>query len=382
MPIFHSDKEKKEHLQTSANNSTVFNAPLQKNEKRRKEELTDKQPEGKKPMPRHVQINKEGNLPSSEKEHTHPLSSEESHLHCHSHGGVHGHHHPHEISEKTVKYLLISFVINMMLSVAEIIGGLIAGSVSLIGDALHNTSDAFSILIAVISFKIGRKKADKKYTYGFKRAEIIGGFVNLILLFISGLYLFAEGIGRLISPEPIEGGIIIWVSVLALIIDAATAKLSHHGSGENTNMRMVFLHNLADALGSVGVIVSGLFVVWFNIFWVDGLVALIIATYMVYQSVLSFPKTVNILMNAAPEGIDMENVQKSLESLQGVQNIHHLHIWCVNEKDISLECHMVADKTAVVHEAARLLREQFGITHCNIQVESVQDCDSCGRCSL
>lgn len=294
--------------------------------------------------------------------------------HQHGHGG---HHHHGEVSEKTVKYLLISFIINMLLSVVEIVGGIIAGSVSLIGDALHNTSDAFSILIAVIAFKIGRKKADHKYTYGFKRAEIIGGFVNLILLFISGVYLIVEGIGRLISPEPIEGGIIIWVSVLALIIDAATAKLSHHGSEHNTNMRMVFLHNLADALGSVGVIISGLFVVWLNIYWIDGLVALMIAAYMIYQSVLSFPKVVNILMNAAPDGLDLAAVEKALLKIDGVRDVHHLHIWSVNENDVSLECHIVADNLELVQTAAKLLNKEFGITHCNIQIENCADCTEC-----
>ena len=294
--------------------------------------------------------------------------------HQHGHGG---HHHHGEISEKTVKYLLISFIINMLLSVVEIVGGIIAGSVSLIGDALHNTSDAFSILIAVIAFKIGRKKADHKYTYGFKRAEIIGGFVNLILLFISGVYLIVEGIGRLISPEPIEGGIIIWVSVLALIIDAATAKLSHHGSEHNTNMRMVFLHNLADALGSVGVIISGLFVVWLNIYWIDGLVALMIAAYMIYQSVLSFPKVVNILMNAAPDGLDLAAVEKALLKIDGVRDVHHLHVWSVNENDVSLECHIVADNLELVQTAAKLLNKEFGITHCNIQIENCADCADC-----
>ena len=294
--------------------------------------------------------------------------------HQHGHGG---HHHHGEVSEKTVKYLLISFIINMLLSVVEIVGGIIAGSVSLIGDALHNTSDAFSILIAVIAFKIGRKKADHKYTYGFKRAEIIGGFVNLILLFISGVYLIVEGIGRLISPEPIEGGIIIWVSVLALIIDAATAKLSHHGSEHNTNMRMVFLHNLADALGSVGVIISGLFVVWLNIYWIDGLVALMIAAYMIYQSVLSFPKVVNILMNAAPDGLDLAAVEKALLKIDGVRNVHHLHVWSVNENDVSLECHIVADNLELVQTAAALMNKEFNITHCNIQIENCTDCAEC-----
>ena len=121
----------------------------------------------------------------------------------------HSHHHHGKVTEKSVKLLILSFVINMLLSVAEIVGGIISGSVALIGDALHNTSDALSILIAVIAFKIGRKKASEKYTYGFKRAEIIGGFVNLILLFISGGYLLVEGITRLIKPEPIEGMLII-----------------------------------------------------------------------------------------------------------------------------------------------------------------------------
>lgn len=307
----------------------------------------------------------------SEKHHEHEHESG----HCHHHGI--GHHHHGEVSETTVKYLFVSFLINMLLSVVEIIGGIIAGSVSLIGDALHNTSDAFSILIAVIAFKIGRKKADNKYTYGFKRAEVIGGFVNLILLFISGIYLVVEGISRLITPEPIEGGIIIWVSVLALIIDAATAKLSHHGSEHNSNMRMVFLHNLADALGSVGVIISGLFVIWLDIYWVDGLVALMIAAYMIYQSVLSFPKLVNILMNAAPDGMDTQKIVNALETLEGVRGVHHVHIWCVNENDVALECHLEADNLELAHQAARLLHDEFGIEHCNIQIENCRHCPQC-----
>ena len=133
----------------------------------------------------------------------------------------------------------------MLLSVAEIIGGIISGSVSLIGDALHNTSDAFSILIAVIAFKIGNKKASAKYTYGFKRAEIIGGFVNLILLFISGCYLLAEGIERLINPQQIDGLLIIWISVLALIIDALTAKISHHDAHHNSGLAYCFLYDFS-----------------------------------------------------------------------------------------------------------------------------------------
>lgn len=289
---------------------------------------------------------------------------------------IHHHHHHNEVTQKSVKLLILSFAINMLLSVAEIIGGIISGSVSLIGDALHNTSDAFSILIAVIAFKIGNKKASAKYTYGFKRAEIIGGFVNLILLFISGCYLLAEGVERLINPQQIDGLLIIWISVLALIIDALTAKISHHDAHHNSNMKMVFIHNLADAFGSIGVIISGLCIMWFDLYRVDGIVALLIAFYMIFQSVVSFPQIVNILMNAAPDNIDIEQVKNSLLAIKNIKNVHHLHLWCISEHNVAIECHIESDNNDIIVEATQLLKDKFGITHCNFQVEN----KSCGEC--
>lgn len=289
---------------------------------------------------------------------------------------IHHHHHHNEATQKSVKLLILSFAINMLLSVAEIIGGIISGSVSLIGDALHNTSDAFSILIAVIAFKIGNKKASAKYTYGFKRAEIIGGFVNLILLFISGCYLLVEGIERLINPQQIDGLLIIWISVLALIIDALTAKISHHDAHHNSNMKMVFIHNLADAFGSIGVIISGLCIIWFDLYRVDGIVALFIAFYMIFQSVVSFPQIVNILMNAAPDNIDIEQVKNSLLAIKNIKNVHHLHLWCISEHNVAIECHIESDNNDIIVDATQLLKDKFGITHCNFQVEN----KSCGEC--
>lgn len=294
--------------------------------------------------------------------------------HHHAHG-ANAHHH--EVSEKSVKWLIVSFAVNMLLSIVEIIGGIIAGSVALIGDALHNTSDALSILIAVIAFKIGRRKASLKYTYGFKRAEVIGGFVNLILLFISGCYLVIEGIERLLAPQPIDGHMIIYISVLALIIDAITAKISHHDAHHNSNMRMVFIHNLADAFGSIGVIISGLCVIWLGIYRIDGIIALLIAAYMITQAVVSFPKIVNILMNAAPDNIRISDIEKAIYSLEGVQNVHHIHLWSVSEHDISLECHVKTDNPQAVAEISRLLAHRFDIRHCTIQTETAHNCHEC-----
>lgn len=291
----------------------------------------------------------------------------------------HCHHHHEEVDAKSVKLLLVSFIINMLLSVVEFIGGILAGSVALIGDALHNTSDAFSILIAVIAFRIGNRKATKKYTYGFKRAEVIGGFVNLILLFISGCYLLIEGIWRLIQPEPISGGVIVAISVLALMIDAATAKISHHHAGHNSNMKMVFVHNLADAFGSVGVIISGLCVMLLGVYWVDGIIALVIAIYMVVQAVLSFPNIVNILMNAAPGDVDLQKIEEALLKIKGVEDIHHIHLWRISEHENSLECHIKSCKDDVLLEVKMVLDEQFGISHSTIQIEHT--CLNC-HCEL
>lgn len=294
---------------------------------------------------------------------------------------VHDHHeHQHEISEKTISRLMLSFIINMLLTVVEIIGGVIAGSVSLIGDALHNTSDAFSILIAIIAFKIGHKKANSHYTYGFKRAETIGAFVNLILLFVAGCYLAVEGIEKLIFPNEIDGGMIIWVSVLALIIDSATAGLSHQGSDHNSNMKLLFLHNLADALGSVGVIVSGICALYFKLYRVDGIIALGIAVYMIYQAVLAFPKLVNILMNAAPDNLNLDEIKKALSELDGVNDVHHLHLWCIYEEGTSLECHIVSNDQDIVHRATELLKDKFDIHHCTLQVET--NCHECAHCQI
>lgn len=290
----------------------------------------------------------------------------------------HLHHHEHDVCAKSINYLIFSFVINLLLSIFEIAGGIISGSISLIADALHNTSDAFSILIAVIAFKIGNKKANKKFTYGFKRAETIGGFINLILLFISGCYVLMEGIKHLIIPNNINGSIITYISIIALIIDVMTAKLSHHGSQHNSNMRMVFLHNLSDALGSVGVTISGIFAMYFNVHIIDSIIAILLATYMIYQSVISFSKIVNILMNATPNNLDIDEIIDDLNNLTGVRDIHHIHVWNINENDVSFECHVVSNNFSILNEIKSILKQKYNIIHSNIQIEN----NVCGHCFL
>ena len=287
------------------------------------------------------------------------------------------HIHVHAVQPKTIRLLFIAFLINILLSLFEIGFGLYAQSVALIADALHNTSDAFSILISIIAYKIGTKKANERFSYGFKRAETIGSFVNLILLFISGIYLLYEGTVRLFVPEEINGAVIIWVSVLALLIDGLTAKLSHHDADHNMNMKMLFVHNLADALGSVGVIVSGVFVVFLGWTFVDGLIALAIAVYMIAQAIFTFPQVVALLMNATPSDMKICEIKEALLKIKGICDVHHVHVWNIDEQEVALECHIVGQDLKLVPKAKKILEERFGIHHCTIQMETDKNCEAC-----
>jgi cobalt-zinc-cadmium efflux system protein len=256
----------------------------------------------------------------------------------------HTHNHSHEIGDSGIKMLCIAFSINISLTFVEIIAGIFANSVSLIGDGLHNTSDAFSILVSIIAYKISTKKANKEFSFGYKRAETIGGFINLILLFVAGFYLLFEGIVKLFKPETINGQLIIITSIIALIIDIATAKISHQHSHNNTNMKMLFLHNLMDALGSVGVIISGLFVMYLNWYFVDGLIAILIASYMITQAIVIFPNISRILMNAMPKDFDCNIIKKEILTMKGVEDIHHVHIWNMNENELSFTTSLPSDE--------------------------------------
>ncbi len=292
------------------------------------------------------------------------------HHHTHSH-------HQHQLTPKTIRYLFIAFLINMLLTLVELVAGFIAGSVALIGDALHNCSDAFSILIAIVAYQIGTHHPTTRFSFGYKRAETIGAFVNLILLFISGLYLLYEGISKIILPQEINGLTIIVVSVLALIIDAVTAKLSHHHAHHNSNMKLLFLHNLADVFGSVGVIISGLFVLFLGWNFVDGVIALMIALYMIVQSMLSFPRVVEVLMDAAPKNIDTSAIRSALKNIKGVQDVEHIHLWFIHENELGFDCHILGKGTHIVEEAQKILASQFNIRHCTIQMDKDKTCVKC-----
>lgn len=285
----------------------------------------------------------------------------------------HNHHYgdPSEIGEKRLWWAVGA---NMVLTIAQVIGGFISGSLSLVADALHNFSDAASLLIALIAIRIGRKPPDKFKTFGYKRAETIAALINLVTLVIIGLYLCYEAILRFITPEPIAGWIIVFVAGIALVIDVFTALLTYSHSKTSMNIKAAFLHNVTDALASVGVIIAGTLIILYGWVWVDAAMTLLIAGYVLYQGFTTLPKVIHLLMEGTLDHIDIKEVIEALEEQKGVQNAHHVHIWQLDEQRNALEAHIVisdeADMDAIKVSIKSMLHDKFDIDHSTLEFEN------------
>ncbi|MCF6346192.1 MAG: cation diffusion facilitator family transporter [Thiomicrorhabdus sp.] len=229
---------------------------------------------------------------------------------------AHDHHH-HNVEEMDDRKLGWAIAINMLLTLAQIIGGVLSGSLALIADALHNFSDAASLWIAWIARKIGRKPADHFKTFGYKRAEVIATLINLITLVIVGLYLIYEALWRVFEPQIIEGWMVVIVASIALVIDVVTAMLTYRMSKNSMNIRAAFLHNVSDALASLGVIIAGTLIILYDWYWTDTALTLLIAAYVLYQAASMLPKTIHILMQGTPEDVSIEEVIQAMESIGG-----------------------------------------------------------------
>jgi len=293
------------------------------------------------------------------------------------HGHHHHHHHgdPSEIGERRLCWAVGA---NLLLTVAQVIGGIVSGSLSLIADALHNFSDAASLLIALVAIRIGKKPPDQFKTFGYKRAETIAALINLTTLIIIGLYLCYEAIMRFIVPEPIAGWMVVIVAGIALIVDVFTALLTYSQSKNSMNMRAAFLHNLTDALASVGVIIAGSLILLYGWVWTDAAMTLLIAGYVLYQGFSEIPKVIHLLMEGTPEGISLDAVTLAMQANENVSNVHHVHIWQLDEHRNALEAHVVLNENANMDEVKTalkaILHDKFEIEHSTLEFEN-QNCE-------
>lgn len=289
----------------------------------------------------------------------------------------HDHHHP----EIKGGRLLIATVLNLCISIAEIAGGIISNSLSLISDALHNLSDGFAVFIAWIANQVSRRPSDTKRTFGYKRIEILAAFFNALILIGVSLYLFYEAILRIITPEPVKGLIMLVVAAIGLIANLVAVLMLHVDSKKNINIRAAYLHLLGDTLTSVAVIIGGILIYFFSIFWVDPVITIVIGLYILKQTWTILKETTDILMQSSPAGIDIQQICKDLEEIPEIENIHHVHIWNLDDHSIHFECHVDLNENKRISEAGKIhseiekvLKNQYHINHLTIQFE-YQRCD-------
>ena len=289
---------------------------------------------------------------------------------AHSHD--HGHHHG---EDQTEGRLWISIILNFIITAAEFIGGIISGSLALLSDALHNLNDTSSLAISLVARKVSKKEANRDKTFGYKRAEIIGAFINLITLVIIALFLMKEGIERFYNPQPIDGVVMFIVAIIGLLGNVITAILLYRSSKENLNLRSAYIHILSDAFSSVGVIAGGIIIIYYEFYIIDTILTLIIAGYILWHSYYMLRKTINILMESTPAGLEIPHVQETMAQVTGVLDIHHLHVWRLDEKNILLESHVVIDENdmdkmeSIKSAIKNLLVTDFNIHHSTLEFE-------------
>lgn len=280
------------------------------------------------------------------------------------------HHHHHHISVDNK--LSWAAGINIVLTVAQIIAGIFAGSLALIADALHNLSDAAAMVLALVARKISRRHADSKRTYGYKKVETLAAFTNFITLIVIGLWLAYEALTRFFMPQTIDGWIVIWVAGLAILINGATAWLTFQDSKNSQNIRAAFLHNLTDMFSSVGVVIAGVCILMFGWTWIDPLMTLIISAYVLWYAVKDLPRICNILIDGVPDEISLVDVLNDLKKIQGVSDIHHLHVRYLNEHSYAMEAHIVMDGTLTSEAIKKSVKDKlhhFHIEHSTLEFE-------------
>lgn len=286
------------------------------------------------------------------------------------------HHHGAEAGDRRVLWAVAA---NLLLTLAQVAGGILSGSLALIADAMHNFSDAASLGIAYGARRIARRPSDPTMTFGYVRAEIVATLINYTTLIVIGLYLIYEAAMRFIEPQPVEGWLIVIVAGVALAVDIATALLTWAMAKSSMNIKAAFIHNLADAMGSVGVIVAGVLILLYDWRIVDPIVTLLIAGYILWQAFSNIGGSIRMLMMGAPPDIDVEEVVETLRGTGGVAGIHHVHVWAIDEDEIALEAHVVvADgerggDAAVKARIRTVLRDRYGIGHTTLELEHTGD---------
>ncbi|MFP4643753.1 MAG: cation diffusion facilitator family transporter [Spirochaetales bacterium] len=295
------------------------------------------------------------------------MTSENTHSHKH-------HHHPRP-GEGADRRLWITLGLNVGITLAEFIGGILSNSLALISDAVHNLSDSSSLGVSLFARKVSERSPDRRRTFGYRRAEIIGAFVNLVVLVIVAVFLIREGIERLLAPEGIDGLLMFWVALGGLVGNVLSVIILHADSKRSLNIRSSYIHLFWDSVSSVAVIISGLLMWRYEIYIVDPIVTILVAVYILWTTWGLLGETIGILMESSAPDTDIPEIERALETVESVIDVHHVHVWRLDEHETLLECHAQINSDAadslerIKSELKTILNDRFGIHHSTIEFE-------------
>lgn len=293
------------------------------------------------------------------------------HNHTHNHLNAE---HTHGLSRLSGKKIFWVTLLNAIITVTEIVGGILSGSLALLSDAIHNLSDTIAIALSYFANKISSRPKDAKKTYGYKRAEVLSAFVNSTVLLAISIWLIFEAIRRFGSPETINGTLMIIVAFIGLIANFISAFLLEKDSHENLNIKSSYLHLLSDTVSSIGVLAGGVAIKVWGITWIDPLVTILISMYILKETWNVIKTTIDILMQSSAK-LDYEAIKKDIEDIKSVKNIHHVHSWRSNEKTIYFETHIdiedmkLSEAEKIYDKIEHLLMEHYGVSHITLQAE-------------
>jgi cobalt-zinc-cadmium efflux system protein len=296
----------------------------------------------------------------------------------HAHTGSHGH--THDYSGKSRQRLFIALGLTSVILVVEAVASFLTGSLALLSDAAHMATDAAALGIALLAVQLGTRKADGRRSYGYRRLEILAAAINAGALFIVGVYILWEAVGRFRNPEPIAATGMLVVAAVGLTVNAIAMFILHGSRDHSLNMRGAYLEVWADFIGSVGVLLGAALILWTGALWIDPLIAVLIALWVLPRGWALLKSAMHVLLEGTPEGIDHRAVSASMLAVPGVCAIHDLHIWSLTSGMPLLTAHVEIDKMAEWSGTLKALREMLAhdhrIEHVTIQIEP--DGQSCG----
>lgn len=297
------------------------------------------------------------------------------------------HHHHHHINPGAGKsvdsILIICIILNLAFVAVEAAIGFVGNSLGLLSDAGHNLSDAFSLLLSLIAVKLAKAPAHGRYTYGYKKSTILISLVNAVILLTAVGAIVVESIRKFNNPAPVDGALISWTAGAGILVNGFTALMLMSKQKGDLNIKGAFLHMLADTLVSVGVVISGLVIYFTGYSLIDPIVSLVIAAVILVSTWNLLSESVSLSMDAAPRDIDVDEVRRAIDAVEGVGDMHHLHVWAMSTSENALTAHLVIkdgyDETAVKHAVRHALADR-GIAHATLETEHEGTRCECGGC--